>query len=201
MKNLPRWFGYSIVLLVFSSCSHCPNGTTTIDYPAYMHKYFHVFMPGCYFLYLNQDSTKHDSIYITDYYLGHFKADYKYCRETPQSQFTLHSEYLSSVKETDIIYEAGVVDCQAEFGGSSSSFPAFNITTKKCFDTLYNFSIPLLNIDTLMLWKDTTQIIEDVWLYKYSEQGAIYFAPDIGIAQYITNNSSDTFTVTKVFFP
>lgn len=195
-------YKYSIlflILTVFSSCGDCDD-PEFIDYQEYIENYFEVYKQGSYFLYLNRDGTKSDSIYISEYGEG-TRIDKVLCVETPYRVFTLNSDYLSLGKKICCNYENG------SFNATSSCALAYdrdwNIYGINNQDTLI---IDIINnpapgkIDSFQAWPDTGQTIFDVWVYD-SGQGAIYFAPNIGIVQYITPNNTDTFTITKVYIP
>jgi len=188
---------FFIMLSIFLvSCKPCPHGIEETYFPVYMDKYFSVYKPGSYFIYLNQDASKKDSIFISSF-SNNVITDKVHCIEIKDRHFDLNTEYLSSENLINITYRAeenGNGD--AYFIGLSSDIN-WSVRGLKNIDSLIINNPPTGKIEQYQLWGDTGQVIEDVWVFN----NVIFFAPDIGIAQFITNNNTDTFTITKVFIP
>lgn len=206
MKNILYLLSSLLLFLGVSSCRHCSSiGNITIPY--YMNEYFSVYYPGSYFIFLNQDSTKRDSIYVTNYDTSAIVDSRVRCLRWSQSVFTINSQYLSSDKMVNvkISYPLGSSSPFCSFSGMSvSEDRVWNFYAKANTDTFYINRNPLTILNRIMfykLWNNPQYTVVEVTPWYQNGQGTVYFAPQTGIVKYVTNDLKDSFTLVKFFTP
>ncbi len=193
----------STILLLYWGCSPdgCPRKVPSYPLLPQMERYFGNYKLDNYWIYLNQDSTKRDSIFVSNYYYSKDKNSIL-CIELEYKSFMLESQYLSAEKKLDVEYYADKGCCVNEFDITSKAIDfALFIEGKKEVDSLaipggvtalsinraYNFTLPY----------NPQLVLPEVTIVHRPNAGRVVFAPDIGIVQYITNYYQDTFTLVK----
>ena len=177
-----------------------------------MHKIFDVYRPGCYFLYVNQDSTKYDSLYISDYESGVAQDHLETCLSADWRRFYLNSTYLSESRAVYVTYERFIGHDYAKFTArpadaknyiSDVGVYFYCIDDKKNLFKNDQASIPYEKIMYYPLWNNPPVILEDVVISRGSigGRGDIYFSAYLGIAQFITHDLKDTFKIYKNYVP
>jgi len=191
MKNL-------IVILivafiyVFSGCYKCKN----IDYcppPDSAVTYFGAYAEGAYWIYYNQDSTKIDSVYITDYEMKREGESTVKCISWDAKTFLLNSDF--------------IIDNSIEVKISNGGYCERN-------HAIFTFTLPINyriciateNENVLQDGCGTTHEIKLLEKYQLKNNTIIYenviqyddrywFAEEIGLIKYITHDNFDTFYV------
>ncbi len=193
----------STILLLYWGCSPdgCPRKVPSYPLLPQMERYFGNYKPDNYWIYLNQDSTKRDSVFVSNYYYTKSK-NLLLCIELESKEFTLVSQYLSAQKNLDVRYlpHNGYSINNFEITSKAIDFAIF-IEGKKEVDSLaipggvtglsinraYNFTLPY----------NPQLVLPEVTIVHRPNAGRVVFAPDVGIVQYITNYYQDTFTLVK----
>lgn len=153
-------------------------------------KYFGNYIAGTSWIYFNQNKTKRDSIYISEYQ-KHRKYDkLDDCIEWDRSEMKIRSNYLSS-EEISCLYENPNCD-RSYFVLQGLNF-SVDIDSKKGIDTLFSttYSSEIKKINFMRL-PNTLTFNEVV-----SFHDKLWFAPDFGLIQYVSYNSIDTFYIEK----
>lgn len=180
-------------LFTFSSCRKCKD----IDYcppPATAKEYFGAYTDGAFWIYFNQDSTKTDSVYITDYEVKREKERLSECIKWDTKTFLLRGEYLSHIPIEAEIGNGGYCD---------KATLLFRITTTSgiCLE-LDDENTGFGNCGgnkEIELIKEFTLTKEANIKYKNVIicDNKFWLAPKKGIIKYITPNNIDTFHLHK----
>lgn len=171
----------------FSSCQKCKN----IDFcsqPASAAEYFGAYTEGAYWIYYNHSSTKMDSVYLTNYEIKRERERIADCIEWDTKTFMLQSEFLSNkIIEVDI----------SNGGYCDRSFSSFLMRSN------YEICIGHLNESSLPNECGVKREIEIIKVFKLNDSlnfkdvvkydNRYWFAPEIGLIKYITQNNIDTF--------
>lgn len=179
----------------FTSCHRCQN-LTRVEQAPIIKKYFGNYKPGAYWIYLNRDSTKRDSVWISDYTLSLHKDNLDQCLEMEESQFKVNAVYLlqgascdGSIGPNGLGFEHTVANiCGYRFmamRGDSS------------FRTAPGLS-PSPIVRNYSLWSNTpgaVNIPEGIRLYEF------FLVPDTGIVQFVAYDGLDTFSLVKFYKP
>jgi len=201
MKSLSHLSLLTVAVTLAVGCNDCRNSYENLDFPPYMHQYFGVFEKANYFIYINQDSTKTDSIYISDY-LERMIANNFNCTRDPMRRGFINSQYLSNGDRVQFSYYVGLYG-MAEIqlidwseSGSLSIFSPDNLDTnvlaaRKNVEPEY--------FETLLIWETPPQIEYDVWRFPDSSEGDLYFAKNKGLVQFTVPISQDTFKLTDYY--
>ncbi len=168
----------------FTSCYHCKN----LDYcpmPEATEKYFSVFNEDNYWIYYNKDLTKKDSVYISNYEITREKDGMEFCIEWDNLRFHLNSsfmydgDYLIGTFTGNTMGNGGVFRIKNYTEGV-----IVEINSANDVDTLLNQEIlsGFWNYDSTFEYSKTIKYNDKYW-----------FTPNIGIVQYVSKNSLDTF--------
>lgn len=177
MKHICFIIALFSVFLYFGCGKECKT-ITHIEYPIYIHKILDVYRPGCYFIYLNQDSTKYDSIYISDYRSGVDSDRFKDCLSTNGREFIMHSSYLSTGGMVYCSYY-GLESGNARFDGHSLNQNSpqdrdwIIICDNNGSNLRYTNGQELTQVPYYMLWNNPDYILESVSISK--ESSPIFF--------------------------
>ena len=183
-----------VSLFLFPSCLEvCKDkDVTAFGYLPEMNKYFGMYKQGNWWVYKNQDSTKTDSIYITDF-IERIKKDKNDCITYPTREFKIHSKFISS--NFDTILNGRYVNnkncCVNHFSCVIYAQMNSNINTRP---TDGNSNTELL-FDSVEIGNTT---YNNVLLFEansdyYNIHVKEFFAPYVGIIKYI--NQTDTFSI------
>lgn len=192
MKNLFLFITIAFIY-IFSSCkvcrevNYCPPPATAVEY-------FGAYTEGAYWIYHNHDSTKVDSVYITNYEMKREGDHTSACIDWDTKTFMLQSDFLSHIPIESEIGNGGYCD---------KATLLFRITTTSgiCLElddenTGFgncggNKEIEL--IKEFSLTKEANIKYKNVIIYD----NRFWFAPGLGIIKYITQNNIDTFYLHK----
>lgn len=197
-----------ISMLEIESCDNCTK-SENVYMPLYMNEYFSVYKPDSYFIFLNQDSTKRDSMYITNYDSTVFSPKSPNCLRQVNLSYKLHSQYLTANQQIAITIQTIVGGLYYDFiANSTSNDRTWNMFSKQNVDTFYSpwgpvplIGPPIARISSYDLWNNPLYNLAEVTPYYHSGQGVVYFAPQKGIVKYVTNDLKDSFTLVKFFTP
>ena len=199
MRSLFRLSLLTVAVILVNGCSNCNNTYDDLDFSPYMHQYFGVFEEGNYFIYLNQDGTKRDSIYISDF-SEEVSTNRSDCTHDSVRKGLINSEYLSNGNirfyyGTSIDYaEIQLIDWN-ESGSLSIFFDTYLDTTV----LQAHGNVEPEYFDSLLIWESPSQIDYEVWRFPDSVKGDLYFAKDKGLVQFTVPSTQDTFKLTNYF--
>lgn len=181
-----------IVLIFFSwflsGCGKCKD-LTYCGYLPEMDSYFGMYVPGNWWVYYNQDSTKKDSVYVTDFEERIDEDNKDLCVQFPTRSFTLNTKYLfdTSLGLTGFYSNSGNC-CHNQFIISTSG-KAFGVSME-CIDTLPKGNNEIF-YDSFEVDMTTYQNV----IFFDGLNAKPFFAQGIGIVKFI--NLSDTFALIK----
>lgn len=175
--------------LAFASCHRCQNFTRVEQAPL-IKKYFGIYKPGAYWIYLNRDSTKRDSVWISDYVLTTGKDRLDKCLEMEESQFTLNSSYFprgtrSSIGPSGGDFKYTIADVGGFFIADNDDSSFTSSGGSSYWPIVRNYA----------LWPNATG--RTIVVSKAIQTNEMVIAPDTGIVQYIFPIGVDTFSLIK----
>ena len=178
--------------LFFSSCREkCKDGDElTTGYSSQMESYFGMYKPGNWWVYKNQDSTKIDSVFITDY-SERIERDKKACIAWPIREFKLHSQFLVvGMPILNGIYWGHRANTIA-FGEISANFDIDNDT----YPQIGNSTIPEVFYDSIFvnLIKYNNVVLYQMPISGGADTIKYFLARNVGMIKF--SNSSDTFSL------
>lgn len=194
----------SWILITSYSCNkeRC-NNPTFVPRAKLMGEYFGNYKLGAYWIYLNRDSTKRDSVWVDNIEIAKGMNQYD-CEYATGYGFDIHTEYIfiyEKMKKLTLGYNAGDLYtnvlymnedrwlCCAREDSNSFYLPEVNLNTGKrvIFPFVANYQLWQNSFSSIL---DTVSIID-----------RIVVAPSIGIVQFFPTNSNDTFSLIKYYIP
>jgi len=201
MKILPHLTTVCLlpVLLILNSCDHCPDGLEYISIPHSIDTYSNGYVSGNYFLFHNQDSTKTDSLYVTDFKTS-TTPDRIHCMEYEHKDFTLHSDHLLSERLIEVHIDGR--EGRGCFSWTAKTYNglAFDWVIGGCRsdDTLrYFHGSPLIHHEYLTSGENPYTTFYDVWEMRTEDSLIVFLAPQVGIVKFLHTNTPDTFYLTS----
>lgn len=175
----------------FTNCNRC-HDPIQCETPLQGRKYFEPFENIQYWIYYNGDSTKIDSMYISSLASANASGDEDDCKNYKHTELVISSQYLDEGLEASFGMFGSCPEGRASLtlqnrAIGSSCFVFTNNDIQSCYNTLLN------EIKLFELRENSGLIFNDV---MHHNQG-YWFAPDIGLIQYITSNKQDTFYLHK----
>ncbi len=160
-----------------------------------MTKYFGNYKLGAYWIYYNRDSTKKDSIWAESFKTIHTGDAQFSCQEGDEIQFYLRNEHLEPTHKLQINIKFNGQDLSRTIfealGTNGGLFTFFYATANGTKFLFNNEELPMVN--SYNIWhSDTNYTFNEV-----AQVGNLFFAPNIGLIQFIPTNSTDTFSLTK----
>jgi len=197
------FFVIALALAGLSSCYRkCKDKDLTFcEMPPTGEKYFKTYKEGSYWIYYNKDSTKKDSVYVSNYKSVIEREKMVDCIEWEERTFELHSEYLNKCWSSyNPIFEGrygNFCPCdesrfQLECVSTLPEDIRFYISSKMGVDSLFS-SRPIKKIGIFFLRGDTNLVYNEVTIYD----NRYCFAPEIGLIQYVSYSNQDTFYIHK----
>jgi hypothetical protein len=182
-----------VPILFLGSCKKCKE-MKHVDRAYLMTKYFDNYKPGAYWIYLNRDSTKKDSMWVDNYKTEYTGEAQFYCVFGDNVGFDLHNSFLENTHKLHVNIWFSSEDLL------TTTFEAFNSNDElyTCFrakneGTSFYFNGDLPTFFSYNIWPSNTTYT----FYEVVQDRNLLFAPGIGLIQYIPVNSTDTFSLTK----
>ena len=183
-------------MLLISSCKDCKQcNYTQYETAPVILEYFGNYKPGNYWIYENQDGTKRDSMWVSDYVEKNGGDELK-CFQYPVREFVLNSNYLGTKRQLKCVIRT----------------ENKTITTFSCFDTLNRLILGAAAeansnniLDNSIEYDYQIRSFNGLKIPKASISKSRYlnartiFGSNIGLAQFVNANISDTFYLTKYF--
>ncbi|MCC6186507.1 MAG: hypothetical protein IT256_05075 [Chitinophagaceae bacterium] len=200
MKNILLLLSI-ILMLGNTSCIRermCKNHTQCPTAPLIL-EYFGNYKPGNYWIFENQDGTKRDSIYVDNYSEYQYKSsesntkEQDDCIEYFTSSFDIHSKYWgTSNKFLAKISNDGNCD-GSTFGFTDTlNYGIFGLKARASDDT-FQSTIQLVDFNTY-----TNNSVLYSKGFKYTNINSLVLGtPKIGIVQFLSRNTLDTFSLLK----
>ncbi|MEX0813770.1 MAG: hypothetical protein WD048_16250 [Chitinophagales bacterium] len=195
-----------MTVVILNSCNKCRGDIEHFTFPEEMEKYFGVFQPGNYWVYYNQDSSKKDSMYISDFEEKKVTVNEELppksdCHSYNEKHFKLHTQYLTrgynvhEVKYTFYCCDRWTFDTNI----SGQAPRPFEIIAKKTSNNSYVFNSSMDTISSLTInnteFNDVLRYSAKYPFHTQNIESLVFFAPNIGIVQYF--NGLDTFKISK----
>ncbi len=181
-----------LIALTVASCNKCKN-PEHVPRAKLMDEYFGSYKPGAYWIYLNKDSTKRDSLWVDDYNVRTLTDEHPNCLSMEFETYTLNSSYLEPSTKLNIELGSYSPDLKSTTfytaydanGNGYTTFYSSNDSAKFyyndiAFDTLHNYK----------LWENQS-------LPVVTKIGTLIFAPNLGLVQYMPLHLQDTFSLIK----
>jgi len=191
-----------IVLLSNYSCNKRCKDYQHVELANITKEYFGNYKPGAYWIYLNRDSTKRDSVWLDNFNKYVHEPRIEPCISTDEITFDLHSKYVhSEVLNTNIGANTNADPYRNLFIMtylSQMGFVALSMTDNS--DSFYNSFGTFPVLYNYPLWNNEPNQI----LPKVSKVNDLVFAPNLGIVQYVShfgNSINDTFSLIKIHIP
>ncbi len=188
MQKLVFYILSILLCWYLSGCGKCKD-LTYCGYLPVMETYVGMYLPGNWWVYYNQDSSKKDSIYITDFEEQILRDNMELCVEFPIRRFTLHTDYLFYTSLALSGFYSNSSKCCHNYFSLSTSGYLFAMQLD-CTDSFPKGNNEIF-YDSIEI---NTAIYKDVIFFD-NLSAKLFFAPGMGIVQFI--NLSDTFALVK----
>lgn len=181
-----------IFLLFFSySCYKCKD-ITYCPLPETGETYFRNYTDSSFWIYQNRNQSKIDCVYVEKYKSRRIFDKTVDCVEGERREMIIRSKFLSSNTIT-CLYENP--NCESSYFLMQGFGYSIDLSSQNGVDTLYsnNTWSNTITIDSLILPSGS-------WFYKvvrYNER--FWFAPHIGLIQYISHDNNDTLFLKKYY--
>lgn len=199
MRNKMMLVILYVVIATNYSCNKCKN-PTYVPRAKLMNEYFGNYKLGAYWIYLNRDSTKRDSVWV-DNFKNEIEKDNISCITSNETFFDMHCTYLDTTMKLSV---------KLGFNGDDINVNTITMENKggdvygglysnSTVDTFYSIGTPgqVQQLYNYQLWENnpnTTFPVVTRW-------GRFIIASNLCIVQYIPLNTEDTFSLIKHFIP
>ncbi|MFT5970070.1 MAG: hypothetical protein ACI8ZO_000575 [Flavobacteriales bacterium] len=177
--------------MLTAACYECRNYDNCTPLPEVMESYFKVFKEGNWWTYSNQDQSKSDSIYITDFSKRTVKKNVL-CSKYEQIVFQLHSKVLTIEPEVPVTYSNGS-KCDESYIIAKASPATLGdvIFLVNYIDNVLSAEI----IDSITVRGNTYKNTLKSSSVNEADTITTYFAPEIGLIRW--EIQQDTFSITN----
>lgn len=179
--------------LAFASCHRCQN-LTQVEQAPVIRKYFGNYKPGTYWIYLNRDSTKRDSVWVSDYQKSFTEDPDEQCLKMEAINFKINATYLSWGVSFSGYIGSNAQDFQHTLADISNyGFVARHNDSSlraEADDSLY----PIFH--NYNLWPSAAV---PIILPEGIKVNKVFLAPDTGIVQFVSPYGPDTFSLVKFY--
>ncbi len=200
MKNVAIAIMTCFLMIVNYSCNKCKN-PTYVPRAKLMEEYFGNYKPGAYWIYLNRDSTKRDSIWVDNFEVQKETDNTEECIYAYETFFDMHCTYLDATKKLRVYIgfngsdiKVNTIEMKTTLGGIYGSIYAQDGIDS--FFTIGGFG-QVHKLINYRLWDNNSNTnipIATRW-------GRFIIAPHLCIVQYIPVNSQDTFSLVEHYTP
>jgi hypothetical protein len=181
---------FCVIVLLNSGCKKCPT-TTHYPFPAAAELYFGMYKQGNWWTYENQDGTKKDSIYFTQF-LDNIAKDNtsEDCVTWQHREGNMGSNYLYAKSNSGVSYVPFIYSNPYD-GISSPIYTSINLSGT-VQERLVTYKDGILYQDTII-----TNFSQNSKSYfnVIKNRNNKYFAPNIGLIRW--EIGTDTFTLKK----
>lgn len=184
MNNKVSFLCFLFLLLFIYSCYKCKD-LTKCSLPETGEKYFKNYTNGSIWIYQNKNQSKIDSVKIKDYQSIRRVNKTDECTEWERREMIINSKYLA-LNNISCLYENP--NCDRSYFLLQGLDFSISLDSKKGVDTLFS-SILGSNIITI----DSLLLPTGFYYYKvvnYNDR--LWFAPYVGLIQYVSYDNSDT---------
>ena len=195
MKKV-SFIGLFLAALTFNACRKECKTYTYVPMTRLMQEYFvDNYKPGNYWIYLNRDSTKRDSMWVDGYKTAR-GGDKMFCIEWDETYFTIHTQYLHASEPLYIALKNDGLGMEANlFQIKDVKSQAYtNLMAHADSATFFMGYTPISFTADFQL--NPTAVYPQV-----VQWGTIVYAPNIGIIQYTPVGTEDTFSLIKFHKP
>lgn len=198
MKKLILFALLAGICFAFTSCYRKCKNVQHIERARLMTKYFRNYVHGAWWVYLNRDSTKRDSIWVDNFKTTTI-TDKDNCLSADEVSFDMHHQYLEPTQKLVVTIGFNgsdlITNSYESYDSNGNPYTFLNVRNDSSsfylgdsvFPILYNYPLWLGNPDYI--------------LPEAVKAGTLVFAPDFGLVQYVPLNTSDTFSLIKFHLP
>lgn len=191
MKKLSLYIVLIQVIGFLSGCDRCKD-LSYCHYLPEIDKYFGMYVPGNWWVYYNQDSTKIDSIYVINFEETIQKDFLEECSEFPQREFELFSNYISTTAEPVKGLYLVNANCSTNYLSFKTLGWFLGVSMNSDIDD-HPISQDEVILDSIII----NGIVYQEVIYFPGSNANLYLGANKGIIAYI--NNSDTFSLIKYF--
>jgi hypothetical protein len=183
MKEKIILLAISLVFINSACTKECKNFTQYQTAPVIL-EYFGNYKPGNYWIYENQDGTKKDSMWVSDY--KESTGERLTCIKYPVRQYILHSRHLGIIDELKVEVKL-------------NSVYYHSIGTIGYYTLLASNDTALRNEKFLFKYKNSVgsllfPIVSKISIIKEYENPNIIYAKEIGIIQFHSKSINNFYT-------
>ena len=191
MKGIKLFFPV-ILLLLTSGCDRECEAFSGRVFSGNMETFFGKYIPGNWWVYQNQDSTKRDSVYLASFVDSLTKNETN-CTVYALRKFNLLNTHLGNANDIAVVYDATETALTFKMEAQNSNFPSFSSSTDSLILSLPAVDNPGNNrLDSVKL-NDTSYYNI---LTGQRPSNIYYFGKDRGLVGWIT--PTDTFNLIKI---
>lgn len=190
--------GFLLTTLTLNSCKKCKN-PEHVPRAKLMEEYFGNYKPGAYWIYLNRDSTKRDSVWVDNYKTRQIRDMQFNCRYAEEISFDIHNQYMwtSDTQRVALGFNGNDLNTNVfiildSLDRGSPGFYASDGTAN-----FYHGSVHFPVVYNYSLWSTTPSFV----IPQVSVINRLVITPDLGIIQYLGFNLTDTFSLVKYHLP
>jgi len=186
-----------LILCDVSGCKKCKDIEFIQLHPT-MERYFSTYKTGTYWIYFNQDSSKLDSVYITNFVSTTGGSVNVKCIEWEERTFELNSNFLTPSLKLTVEYRHND-DRILTLLNATSLGRSWGIEAKTDADTLLPIAQgpSVWREQLFQLWDNPQLTIPEVTRYRVPNYDDFIFAPDFGIIQFNSADNIDTFRLVR----
>jgi hypothetical protein len=196
MKRLNKFLLFCCLVFI-ASCD--PNGEPTgctdetretFVMPTILEEYFGMYQEGNWWVYYNEDSTKIDSLFVSDYEDEVVQAEFE-CEQSTWSNYHINSTYLAPNNTPLVVRHKGYNCCNWNISWmSESNTTGLRVTTNTSANNENTIIVPLPNhteqIDSILLDNKIYYDVLSIIITIDEKKG--YFVKGIGLVQFEINN-------------
>lgn len=198
MKKIILFTFFTALCFSFSSCYKRCKNVQHIERAYLMTKYFGNYIPGAWWVYLNRDSTKRDSIWV-DNFKTTTVTDEDNCLSADEVSFDMHNQYLEPTQKLRVTIGFNgndlITNVYESYDANGNGYTRLQVRNDS--SSFYSGNIVFSILNNYPLWYGNPDYI----LPEVVKAGTLVFAPDFGLVQYVPLTTTDTFSLIKFHLP
>ena len=180
-----------ILLLLTTNCHQECDAFSGRVFSGKMETFFGSYIPGNWWVYKNQDSTKRDSIYLLSFVDSVIKNETN-CTAYSVRRFSLYNTHLANMNDIAVVYDANESAITFTMEAQNAGFPSFSSSSDSLILSLPAADNPGNNmLDSVRLNGTSYYKI----LKGKKSPNTYYFGENRALVGWITN--TDTFNLVK----
>jgi hypothetical protein len=195
----PILFIFSLILIMSCDPGGDPIGCTdetreTFTMPTILEDYFGVYQEGNWWVYYNEDSTKVDSLFVTNYEDEIVAAEFE-CEQSISNNYQINATYLTPNNIPFVGKNSGSNCCVWDVLWNYKDQKGFSLSTTGNEDSLSLFLYSPFHeqIDSLKI--NTINYYDVIVMQTTNSGDKVFFVKNIGLIRFELDN--ETFNLTK----